>query len=158
MCSRFDTIPACDRHCQTDGQTDGIAVASTALAMRALRGAVKLSLPMGGSGLPSNSWFLGPIQAHNPNGISIGSAVFAGLTTVTDRQTDRPRYSVGKMDHIYVRSTAMRPNNNNNLRHFYSAPQCSPCKRCTSCSNSVRLSSVCSSACHTPVLCQNDCM
>jgi len=39
-CSRFDTIPACDR--QTDKQTDRIAVASTALAMRALRRAVKL--------------------------------------------------------------------------------------------------------------------
>ena len=38
--SRFDTIPACDR--QTDKQTDRIAVASTALAMRALRRAVKL--------------------------------------------------------------------------------------------------------------------
>jgi len=25
-----------------------------------------------------------------PNGISIGSAVFGGLTVVTDRQTDRP--------------------------------------------------------------------
>jgi len=36
---RFDTIPACDG--QTDGQMDGIAVASTALAMRALRRAVK---------------------------------------------------------------------------------------------------------------------
>ena len=35
-CCRFDTIPACDR------QTDGIAVASTALAMRALRRAVKI--------------------------------------------------------------------------------------------------------------------
>jgi len=34
-CRRFDTIPACDG--QTDGQTDGIAVANTALAMRALR-------------------------------------------------------------------------------------------------------------------------
>ena len=31
MCRRFDTIPA------YDGQTDGIAVANTALAMRALR-------------------------------------------------------------------------------------------------------------------------
>jgi len=31
------------------------------------------------SGLP-RTWFLGPIQAHNPNGISIGSAVFAQLT------------------------------------------------------------------------------
>ena len=33
-CRRFDTIPACDG--QMDGQTDGIAVANTALAMRAL--------------------------------------------------------------------------------------------------------------------------
>jgi len=33
--SRFDTIPACDG--QTDRRTDGIAVANTALAMRALR-------------------------------------------------------------------------------------------------------------------------
>jgi len=30
---------------------------------------------------PSNTWFIGPIRAHNPNGISIGSAVFAQLTT-----------------------------------------------------------------------------
>jgi len=29
------------------------------------------------SGLLSNTWFLRPIQAHNPTGISIGSAVFA---------------------------------------------------------------------------------
>jgi len=55
----------------------------------------KLPLSIGGSGLPSNSWFPGPTRANNPNGILIGSAVFAGLTSVTDRQTDRPRYSVG---------------------------------------------------------------
>jgi len=38
----------------------------------------------------------------NPNGISIGSAVFAGLTSVTDRPTDRLRYSVGnnKLHHL----------------------------------------------------------
>jgi len=30
-----------------------------------------------------------------PNGISISSAVLAGLTSVTDRPTDRPCYSVG---------------------------------------------------------------
>jgi len=29
------------------------------------------------------------------NGISIRAEVFAGLTSVTDQQTDRPRYSVG---------------------------------------------------------------
>ena len=38
---------------------------------------------------PSNTWFLGPTLVLNPNGISIGSAVFAGLTSLTDRQTDR---------------------------------------------------------------------
>jgi len=37
---------------------------------------------------------LGSIQAHNPNGISIGSAVFAGLTAVTDRPTDYATLSV----------------------------------------------------------------
>jgi len=42
------------------------------------------------SWLPSNTRFLEPTQVHKPNGISIDSAVFAGLTTVTDRQTDRP--------------------------------------------------------------------
>ena len=42
-CRRFDTIPACDGRTdrqtdgQTDGQTVGIAVANTALAIRALR-------------------------------------------------------------------------------------------------------------------------
>ena len=37
-CGRFDTIPACDGRTdgQTDGLMDGIAVANTALAMRAL--------------------------------------------------------------------------------------------------------------------------
>jgi len=46
----FGTIPACDRrtHWQTDRQTDrrtnGIAVASTALAMQALRRAVKMGV------------------------------------------------------------------------------------------------------------------
>jgi len=39
--------------------------------------------------------------------------------------------------------------------HFYSMPQCSHCKHCTSYGNSVRLS-VRPSVCHTPVLCQND--
>jgi len=38
------------------------------------------------------SW---PTRAHSPNDISIGSAVFAGLTTVTDRQTDRQTTLLG---------------------------------------------------------------
>jgi len=40
---------------------------------------------------PSNTRLLVPTRIHNPNGISIGSAVFAALTIVTDRQTDRQR-------------------------------------------------------------------
>ena len=38
---------------------------------------------------PSNMHFRGPIRVNKPNGISIGSAVFTWLMTVTDRPTDR---------------------------------------------------------------------
>ena len=66
----------------------------------------------------SNARFLGPMRVLKPNGISIGSTVSAGLTTVTDRQTDRPRYSVGNSRRIYVCSTAMRPNKQNKIGHL----------------------------------------
>ena len=33
--------------------------------------------------------FWGPIRVNIPNGIKFGSAALAGLTVVTDRQTDR---------------------------------------------------------------------
>jgi len=45
---------------------------------------------------PSNTWFPGPTRVLNANGISIGSAVFAGLTRVTDRQTDRQTTLLGR--------------------------------------------------------------
>jgi len=69
-------------------------------------------LAMRGTGLSNNTWFLGSTRVHNPKNISIGSAVFVGLTIVTDRQTDRQTdhaisVSIGRS---YVRSTAMRPN------------------------------------------------
>ena len=64
----------------------------------------------GGCGSPSNTWLPGPTQVLNPNGSSIGAAVFAGLTSVTDRPTDHATRSV-RIGRIYVRSTAMRPNN-----------------------------------------------
>ena len=70
-----------------------------------------LPLPIGGSGPPSNTWFPGPTQVLNPKGSSISAAVFAGLTSVTDRPTDHTTGSV-TIGRIYVRSTAMRPNNN----------------------------------------------
>jgi len=37
----------------------------------------KLAPSRGGPGPPSNLWLLGPIRTHNPNGISISSAVIA---------------------------------------------------------------------------------
>jgi len=50
---------------------------------------------------PSNTWFPGPTRVLNPNNISIGSSVFAGLTSVTDQLTDHATRSV-TIDHIYV--------------------------------------------------------
>ena len=51
----------------------------------------KIAPSHGGAGPPSNTWFPGHTRVLNLNGISIGLAVFAGLTSMTDR----PRYSVG---------------------------------------------------------------
>jgi len=58
---------------------------------------------MGDREPPSNTWFLGPTQVRNPNGILIGSVAFAGLTIVTDRRTDHatPFVTIGR---IYVRT------------------------------------------------------
>ena len=66
----------------------------------------KLSLCTGRSGPHLIHGSLGPPRVHNRNGISIGSAVFAGLTTVTDRQTDHATRSV-TIGRIYVHSTVM---------------------------------------------------
>ena len=55
-----------------------------------LRHAQKLAPSLGGSGLPSNTWFSRPTRVLYPNGILIGSAIFAGLTSVRERQRDRP--------------------------------------------------------------------
>jgi len=56
------------------------------------------------------SWFLGPTRVKMPNGITIGSAALAGLTVMSDRPTDRPRYSVcGNMPHLA--SASVRPTN-----------------------------------------------
>ena len=49
----------------------------------------KLPILVEGSGSSSNTWFIGPIRAYRPNGISIGSAVYAGLMNTTDRRTYR---------------------------------------------------------------------
>ena len=57
---------------------------------------------------PSNTWLFGPTRVLNLNGISIHSAIFAGLTSVTeDRSTHHATQSVttGRID---VRTIAMR--------------------------------------------------
>jgi len=63
-------------------------------------------------------------QSPQPIGISIGSAVFAGLTNVTDRPTDHATRSVTR-PHLYVRSTAMRPNKNGDEI----VKMCQPCRQ-----------------------------
>ena len=69
----------------------------------------------GGSGPPSNTRFPGPGPSRvlNAKSISIWAAVFAELTSVTDRPADRPHYSIGnnRPHGIYVRSTVMLPKN-----------------------------------------------
>ena len=92
----------------------------------------KVPLSHKGSGSPSNTWFLGSTSTEvlNPNSISIGSAVFAGLTTVTDRQTDRQTTLLGSVtiDRIYVRSILRCGLKNTYLvriaRHSASASMC----------------------------------
>ena len=61
----------------------------------------------GKSETPSNTWFPGPIQV-NPNGILIGSSVFAGLTNVSDRQTDRPRNICNTRPRLALMPSALR--------------------------------------------------
>jgi len=82
-----------------------------------------LPLPMGGSGLPSNTWFPRPTQVLNPNGTAArsvqpflqGSLVWHRPTDrQIQRQTDRPTDHATRsvtIGRIYVGSTAMRPNN-----------------------------------------------
>ena len=77
---------------------------------------LKLPLHMGKSGPPSSTCFLGHTRVHNPNGILAGSAVFAGLTIITDHFT--PSVTIG---HVYVSSTAMQPKNKDN---FLSVDRC----------------------------------
>jgi len=45
---------------------------------------------------PSNTWFFRPIRVLNPNVISIGPSISAGLTIVTDRQTDKQTTLLGQ--------------------------------------------------------------
>jgi len=50
---------------------------------------------------PSHTCFLVPAGVHIPNGISIGSADFAGLTIVTGRETNHATL-LARIGHVYV--------------------------------------------------------
>jgi len=60
---------------------------------------------------PLNTWLLGqPTRVHDSKGISIGSTVFTGLTTVTDRPTDIPATSsvvIASRLHTYYSDAAL---------------------------------------------------
>jgi len=79
----------CSSH--TDAVIDFFAVYTAAMTRNVFQSAGqphKLPLPLGGSRLPSNTQFLEPTQVYPANDILISSAIFAGLTKVTNRQTD----------------------------------------------------------------------
>ena len=61
---------------------------STAGMPEYVRVCSKMPLPLNGSETPSHTWFYWRTRVHLPNGTSIGSAVFAGLINVSDRQTE----------------------------------------------------------------------
>jgi len=63
-----------------------------------------------GKWTPSNIWFLGPTKFSTQTASWSVQLFFAGLTSVTDRQTDHATRSV-TIGRIYVSSTAMWPNN-----------------------------------------------
>ena len=81
----------------------------------------KLPLPTGDLDPHLIRGSLGPPQALNPSGISISSAVFAELTSVTDRQTDRPTHHTAQSvttGCIYINTTPMPPNNTADKRRI----------------------------------------
>jgi len=57
-----------------------IAAAKIANAFEWPRPPPKIAPYLGGSALPSNTWFLRPTRVFIQNGTSIGSAIFAQLT------------------------------------------------------------------------------
>ena len=73
--------------------------------------ALKIAPSRVGSGPPSNTWFPGPTSVSILNRVTIGSAAFAGFTVVTDRPTDRSRYSVCS-NRPHLASAAMQPKKN----------------------------------------------
>jgi len=77
----------------------------------------KLPLRMGRSGPPSNTWFLEPTLAQNPNYISIGSAVFAQLTTERPYTLQRTVLPLCRVSDTTTLRLIIKPDSNNNNSH-----------------------------------------
>ena len=104
---------------------DGISIGSAVFAQLTAESPVLYNgLPLSSSKFPPSCGgsgphliglrgSLGPPDSTNPNGISIGSAVFAGLTSVTDRRTHRvtDKHVCNNRPHLHIGSTAKRHNN-----------------------------------------------
>ena len=72
----------------------------------------KLPLPMWGSGPPHVTCGMWPPESSTQTASgSVQPFLQGSPVSQTNRQTDRPRYSSITIGRIYVRSTAMRPNN-----------------------------------------------
>ena len=96
-----------------------------------------------------NTVWPGPRPTSMPSFIFIHPTVWPQCTNVTDRQTDRQTGQTGQdrqrtdsIGRTVLQTVAQKgtepPPLQKNSAHFYGAPQCSHCKRCTSYSNSVR--------------------
>jgi len=107
VCTQYSLIFTCFLGRTRVQISNGISIGSAVFALltadsrytlqRAALSPLKLPLPIGDWNSHLTHGSLGPPESSiSPNGISIGSVVFARLTLrQTDRQTDRPRYSVG---------------------------------------------------------------
>ena len=78
-------LPSAHPSAQPKRQIDRLAVSAQLTAespytLQLVTLCPKLPLIIWGSAPPSNSWFLGPVWAHSPNGITVSSAVLAQVT------------------------------------------------------------------------------
>jgi len=70
----------------------------------------KLPLNLWGSGPPSNAWFLGTPKSTTQTASQLVHLFARSLMVITNRQTDRPCYSVCS-NRPHLASAAMWPNN-----------------------------------------------
>ena len=78
---------------------------------------LKIAPSHGAIWTPSNTWFLEPTLAQNPNCISIGSAVFAQLTTERPYTLQRTVLPLCRISDTTTLRLIIKPDSNNNNSH-----------------------------------------